>query len=90
MLCPIYYDVDFQIITNSQTVDSGCNSISFINQGTATVTVKGAVLQQAQQLQIPGNVGEIDTTNYLVVFAETAGTSKQLLVIRKMYKNQND
>ncbi len=86
MFCPIYYDVDFQIVTQSQTIDSVCNSISFVNQGTASVTIKGALLQQGQQLQIPGNLGEIDTTNYLAVFDESGGGTKQLLVIRKMYK----
>lgn len=83
-MCPTYYDVDTQTITQSQTIESGCNSILFMNQGSATVTIKGAVLQQGQQLQIPGNFGEIDTSNYLATFAETG--TKQLLVIRKMYR----
>jgi hypothetical protein len=81
----IAYTHDSEIINISGNVESDCNAITFINIGTDTVNVLGYPLLQGFQLYLPGNVGEVDKTNYSVRFLNGAGTTQQLLVIRKRY-----
>lgn len=73
-----------QIVSQSGSIESNCNSITFINIGNDTVTVMGYPLLQGYQLYLPGSVGEIDKTNYVASFAGV-GTKPALLVIRKIY-----
>lgn len=80
----ISYSHTSEIINQSGSVESNCNAITFINNGTVTVTVMGYPIQQGYQLYLPGSVGEIDRTNYAVMFDTAAGT-RNLLIIRKVY-----
>lgn len=74
-----------QIVNTSGMIESNCNSIEFINIGTDTVTVLGYPIQQGFSMVRPGNVGEINKTNYSATFANAAGMIRMLLVIRKNY-----
>lgn len=82
MLIP--FSANYQIYNNSGSVESNCQGILFINLGTDTVTVLGYPMAQGQQVTVPCNIGEIDRTNYNVVFSNTT-TDQRLLVIRKNY-----
>lgn len=80
----IPYSHDSKVYRQSGSVPSNCNAITFINVGTDTCNVLGYDIAQGFQLYLPGNVGEIDTTNYTIKFAGIT-TNQQLLVITKMY-----
>ncbi len=66
-------------------VRSDCNSITFVNQGTATISVNAflTLLPGAQYIS-QGNVNELNTTSYNIA-ATTAGTFA-VAVIRKFYR----
>jgi non-ribosomal peptide synthetase component E (peptide arylation enzyme) len=81
----IEYTESSQIVTASGTIESNCNSIEFLNIGQDTVTVLGYPIQQGFSMTRPGNVGEINRTNYTAMFANAAGQTQMLLVIRKNY-----
>lgn len=79
--------VEFKNYYNSQKVSSDCNDITFLNLGLNPVVICGSVtLQQNQSLQISGNRGEIDYTEYDIVFSAYASPNNNLVVIRKLYK----
>lgn len=81
------YYVEFKNFYVSQKVSSNCNDITFINIGSNTVTIEGAItLQQNQSLQISGNINELDTTQYDIRFSSYQSANNNLLVIRKLYK----
>jgi len=82
MLIP--FSANYQLYTGSGSVESNCQGVLFINVGTDTVTVLGFAMAQGQQLAVPCNIGEVDRTNYNIVFAN-ATTDQRLLVIRKNY-----
>lgn len=86
----IPYVCDFVQYTSSQTnilVSSICNSISFFNQGSIAVIINdNLTLQPGQNFSISGNVGEVDTTQYKVVWA-TGGGGGKIMVLRKSYIN---
>lgn len=81
----VSYSHSSQMITASGKIESNCNAITFINIGTDTVTILGYPIQQGFQLYLPGNVGEIDRTNYTASFANAPGATQMLLVITKTY-----
>ena len=73
----ITYDLNGYVTTN-------CNSITFINYGTNTVTIEGGViLQQNQSISIDGNQGEIIEKSFLVTF--TGSGYNNLVTIKKNY-----
>ena len=81
------YYVEFKNYYNSQQVSSNCNDITFLNVGSNSVVIAGTItLQQNQSLQISGNVGELDTTEYQVQFTSYSSVNNNLVVIRKLYK----
>lgn len=82
----IKFSAASQIINQSGSVESNCNGLLFINLGASVCTVLGYPMQQGQQLAIPCNVGEMDVTNYNVMF-DNVSTDKQLLIIRKIYND---
>lgn len=79
----IPFSANEEIITNSGSVESNCNGIVFINTGVSVCTVLSVALTQGQSLNIPCNIGEVDKTNYRVVFDTNA--DRRLIVIRKNY-----
>lgn len=81
------YYVEFKNFYVSQQVSSNCNDITFLNLGSNPVTIAGTItLQQNQSLQISGNLGELDTTEYQIQFSVYQSVNNNLAVIRKLYK----
>ena len=81
------YYVEFKNFYVSQQVSSNCNDITFLNLGLNPVTIAGTItLQQNQSLQISGNLGELDTTEYQIQFSVYQSVNNNLAVIRKLYK----
>jgi hypothetical protein len=74
-----------QVVDKSGSVESNCNSIEFINQGTDTFTILATRVLQGFSMVRPGNVGEINKTNYNITFENAAGKTQQVIVIRKIY-----
>lgn len=68
-------------------VESGCNSLTFINYGTSVVTITniGAVLQPNQSIEIGGNAGEITNQRFFVTFSTGVGLVNNCNVILKRY-----
>jgi len=65
-------------------IRSDCNSITFINTGTANVQINGINLVPGAQLVSQGNEGEINVSRYRLSFS---GAGFQVCtVIRKIYK----
>lgn len=80
----IRYSNSFEIVTESGSVASDCQGILFINEGQSACTILGHAITQSQSFSPPCNIGEIDCTNYHVMF-DTANSDQRLLVIRKNY-----
>lgn len=78
--------IEIKQFYTSQKVSSDCNEITFLNTGSTNVTVSGVLLVPNQSLAISGNAGEIDTTQYDIVFSTLVSTGNQLTIIRKLYK----
>lgn len=79
-----YYVTAEQYNTNDK-IYSNCNSMLFINTGTVAVSIFGVTLQPVQSLEIQGNRGEIDTTQYIIRFPTPQNAGNELTVIRKFY-----
>jgi hypothetical protein len=79
------YYIETKIVYQSQKVQSDCNDITFINQGTTNVNVADVLLLPNQSLRISGNRGELDTTQYTIVFAKPINTGNYLTILRKLY-----
>jgi hypothetical protein len=80
----IQYNIVFKTLVQSGYVNSNCAEITFINNGTADVTINsGLTLSETQSIAIGGNDCEIDTTKYNIVFAST-GIPK-CIVVQKYY-----
>jgi hypothetical protein len=69
----------------STEIESSCNAITFVNIGTAVVTIApiAVSLNTGQQFRIDGNIGEIDKTKYSCSF--DAVGDPDLLVLTKKY-----
>jgi hypothetical protein len=75
---------DFTVYADSGQIRSaGCNSISFINQGTKTAVINNAMkILPGQSRSISNVLPDIeDGTNYTVSFSPDAGGTQELLVI---------
>lgn len=79
------YYIETKFYYTSQKVSSDCNDITFWNQGTTNVEIDGNILFPNQSLRIQGNEGELDTTQYNIVFATLVATGNKLAVLRKLY-----
>jgi ATP-dependent Lon protease len=79
----IEYDVNFITYDQNGFVTSNCNSITFINYGSNTVTIESVVLTQNQSLTIDGNAGEIMHKQFLATF--TGAGTNNLVTIKKNY-----
>ena len=78
------YDINMIQYDRNGFVTTNCNSITFINYGTATVTIDNNVqLTQGQQLNIDGNAGEIINRQFLINFA--TGFVNNLVTVKKNY-----
>ena len=83
----IKFTIQYQPVNANIQIDSGvdCNSINFINLGTAPVSIDQSIpLQQGQQYPIDGNLGEVMAQKmFLITF--TGDGTKSLMVVKKVY-----
>jgi len=80
------YYIEFKTFYTSQTIQSDCNELTFINTGTTNVYVESVLLYPNQSLRIGGSINEIDTTEYSITFATVINTGNSLTILRKLYK----
>jgi len=78
--------VETKVFYSSQNIESNCNDITFINQGTTNFTIMDVLILPNQSLRITGNAGEIDTTTYLLTFDTLVSTGNLCTVIRKLFR----
>lgn len=83
----IDYEVMFYSVDTPKYIDTGVNSITFINFGTSVVSVETVTLQPGQQLEILGNQGEITYQRFFVNFSTGVGLVNNCVCILKRYKN---
>ena len=80
------YYIETKVFYTSQNIESNCNDITFINQGTTNFTIMDVLILPNQSLRITGNAGEIDTTQYTLTFDTLVSTGNLCTVIRKLFK----
>jgi hypothetical protein len=78
--------IETKVFYTSQNIESDCNDITFINQGTTNFTIMDVLLLPNQSLRITGNAGEIDTTTYILTFDTLISTGNLCTVIRKLFR----
>jgi len=78
--------VETKVFYTSQNIESNCNDITFINQGTTNFTIMDVLILPNQSLRITGNTGEIDTTTYTLTFDTSINTGNLCTVIRKLFR----
>jgi hypothetical protein len=78
--------VETKVFYTSQNIESECNDITFINQGTTNFSIMDVLLLPNQSLRITGNAGEIDTTQYQLTFDTLISTGNLCTVIRKLFR----
>ena len=78
----VRYRETIDILTNPGEIKSNCNSLTIINQGTATAFINGVELIPGAQYIVNGNEGEENITQYIASFG--AGTTI-LRIIRKQF-----
>jgi hypothetical protein len=78
------YKIDILNLNRNGAVRSDCADITFVNSGTATITINNALqITTGNSLTISANNNEIDRTIYNYFF--TGGGSQVLVVFRKIY-----
>jgi len=80
---PKYYE-DFKLLNTPQEVISNCNSLTVLNNGTATAVLNGVEIIPGAQYVILCNENELNETRYRLSF--TGVGTEQVLVIRKIYQ----
>jgi hypothetical protein len=78
--------VETKVFYTSQNIESNCNDITFINQGTTNFSIMDVLILPNQSLRITGNAGEIDTTQYQLTFDTLINTGNLCTVIRKFFR----
>jgi len=78
--------VETKVFYTTQNIESDCNDITFINQGTTNFSIMDVLILPNQSLRITGNAGEIDTTQYTLTFDTLVSTGNLCTVIRKLFK----
>lgn len=77
------YSNEFQSYVVASVVESNCNEMVFINNGSTTAVLNSFNILPGASLSISGNGGETDVTNYDLSFIGTSGN--RVDVIRKRY-----
>lgn len=77
------YITETKIFTQSNSTDTNCNSLIFVNTGTSNVNIDGLVLTPNQSLNITGNDNEINVKIYYFNF--TGAGTNSLTIIYKRY-----
>jgi hypothetical protein len=78
--------IETKVFYTSQNIESDCNDITFINQGTTNFTIMDVLILPNQSLRITGNNSEIDTTLYTLTFDTLISTGNLCTVIRKLFR----
>lgn len=79
------YKVEIQQYNTNQSVESNCNVITIVNNGSTAVTVNNFPLAaNGGTLQVAGNANEKDTTVYKIVMTANTGN---VWVIKKIDKS---
>jgi hypothetical protein len=78
--------IETKVFYTSTNIESDCNDITFINQGTTNFTIMDVLILPNQSLRITGNNGEIDTTQYTLTFDTLISTGNLCTVIRKLFR----
>ena len=78
----VSYRETIDILTNPGEIKSNCNSLTIINEGSATAFINGVTLIPGAQYIVNGNEQEQNITQYVASFG--AGTTI-LRIIRKQY-----
>ena len=72
--------------SNTQFVQSNCNSITFYNVGTSTLLIEQSIpLANGQTFTITGNENEICVKQFLITF--TGEGTNNAVIIKKFYIN---
>jgi hypothetical protein len=77
-----YYE-KFEIVNQTQEIQSDCNSLTIVNTGTATAVINGLEIAVGDQYVILGNEGEVNVSKYRLSFI--GGGTEQVILIRKIY-----
>jgi hypothetical protein len=73
---------DIQYYGKNDTIESFCISVAFFRPtGSNNVFINGLPIEAGQTFTINQNVGDIDTSQYQIVFQGTLGTN-ELYVVR--------
>ena len=80
------YETSFYSVDVPKYIETGANSLTFINFGTSVVSVETVQLQPGQQLEIQGNNGEITYQRFFVNFSTGVGLVNNCVVVLKQYK----
>jgi len=78
--------IETKVFYTSTNIESDCNDITFINQGTTNFTIMDVLILPNQSLRITGNNNEIDTTQYTLTFDTLINTGNLCTVIRKLFR----
>lgn len=81
------YEVQFYSVDTAKYIETNCNTVTFLNLGTATALIETVPLVQNQSLQIGGNQGEITKQRFFINFISGIGLTNNVVVILKRYKN---
>ena len=80
------YDISFVSYNAPFIISSNCNSITFLNLGTATAFIEGVPIISGSSITIDGNQCEYSETYYSLTFDTTiAGTTQNFVAIKKTY-----
>ena len=80
------YDISFVSYNAPFIISSFCNSITFLNIGTATAYIEGVPIISGTSITIDGNECEYSETYYSLTFDTTiAGTTQNFVAIKKTY-----
>ena len=74
---------EVNLINQTVEIRSECNSLTFINIGTANAVINGVTIAPGEQYYVQGNENEINQTRYTISFSGVG--TEQVQLIRKIY-----
>jgi hypothetical protein len=78
------YEINVLQYSNTQFVQSNCNSITFYNVGSSTLLIEQSIpLANGQTFTITGNENEICVKQFLITF--TGGGENNAIIVKKNY-----
>lgn len=80
----IQYDIQFEQVTESKSVESNCADILFTNKGDGIARVNNYPLEAGETVGFSANLGEICVTNFQISF-DAGATTQSVFIARKYY-----